>query len=154
MVAFLPVTVRVMLLLRPSNNQFGALLSSPFPEDPRIVPADAIVAAQSTANATRANIRAVRFSVMVSLLTRSRCGPVRPGSFTDGCSADCSRRGLHKPRKILCLLPTGRNLPRFLVLTQFESTTYWESRSVVWSWNQEVAPPNGLWLAKSGMGGK
>jgi hypothetical protein len=29
---------------------------------------------------------------------------------------------------------------------------YLESRSAVRSWNQEVVPPNGLWLAKSGTG--
>jgi hypothetical protein len=31
--------------------------------------------------------------------------------------------------------------------------SYSEQRSAGCSWNQE-APPNGLWLAKSGMGGK
>jgi hypothetical protein len=37
---------------------------------------------------------------------------------------------------------------RHLLKPQFESSTYWESGSAVWSWNQEVDPPNGLWLAK------
>jgi hypothetical protein len=43
---------------------------------------------------------------------------------------------------------------QFYCFVVFESITYTESRSAVWSWNQEVAPPNGLWLAKSGTGGK
>jgi hypothetical protein len=44
-----------------------------------------------------------------------------------------------------------RQFYRFVVI---ESTTDSQSRSAVWSWNQQVAPPNGLWLAKSGTGGK
>src|ERR1700674_3985466 len=70
MAAFLPLAVRVMLLLRPSNNQFGAPPSSPFPEEPRIVPADAIVAAQSTVNASRANLVPIRFNVIFSPHTK------------------------------------------------------------------------------------
>src|ERR1700682_2919697 len=116
MVAFLPFAVRVMIWLRPSNNQFGALLSSPFPEEPRIVPADAIVAAQSTANATRANLLAVRFDVMFSPTRKLIYGEAvsyqldqKPCVLTDACSADCDRTGLDESRRILCLLPSGRN---------------------------------------------
>jgi hypothetical protein len=40
-----------------------------------------------------------------------------------------------------------------LALPQFEiSQIYSKPRSAVWGRNQ-VAPPNGLWLAKSGIGG-
>src|ERR1700686_1188467 len=107
MVAFLPLAASDMLWLRPSNNQLGALLSSPLSEEPRIVPANAIVAAQSTVNTIRANLEAIRFDVMfVSPHEVELCVL---GYFTDGCSADSYRRGLHKPRKILCLLPPGRN---------------------------------------------
>src|ERR1700716_4215656 len=63
MVAFLPLAASGMLWLRPSNNEFGALLSSPLPEEPRIVPADAIVAAQSKVNATKASLVAIRFVI-------------------------------------------------------------------------------------------
>src|ERR1700719_5277663 len=70
MVAFLPVTASGMLLLRPSNSQFGALLSSPSPETPRMVPADAIVAVPSTANAIKANFAAIRFNVIFSPHTK------------------------------------------------------------------------------------
>src|ERR1700686_268456 len=108
MVATLPLAVRVVLLLRPSINQFGALLSSPLSEEPRIVPASAMVATQSTVNTIRAHLEAIRFNVM--FVSPHEVELVRPGLFIDGCSAGCYRRGPHKPRKILSLLPSRRNL--------------------------------------------
>jgi hypothetical protein len=65
MVAFLPLAASGMLLLRPSNNQVGALLSSPSAETPRMVPADAIVAVPSKANAIKANFATIRFNVII-----------------------------------------------------------------------------------------